>query len=1269
MRSEGKVVQSVWMSLVEVQLLGPLEVEVSGDPIQLPRKKQRALLALLALRPGEPVSIDRLVEDLWGHQAPKAAIGSLQNLVSQLRKALGADVLLTRPSGYALDVAPEGVDLHRFQQLVEEAMQSGAADLRAVKLRQALELWRGPALADLAYEPFAQSEIARLEEMRVAAREELMDAELECGRHGQLVGDLEALVVEHPLRERLRGQLMLALYRAGRQADALEAYRQARETLVEELGIDPSPELQHLEQAILRHDPALDLPRPATQQRPRPVDPDRRKTVTILFTDIVDSTGLGAQMDPEVLRDVMGRFFSAVETAVERHGGIVEKFIGDAAMAAFGIPTLREDDALRAVRAANDLHESIAELNRELEQDRGVSIQVRTGLNTGEVLVADHSSGQAFATGASVSVAVRIQQSALPGEILFGQATHRLVRHAVDAEPVEPLELGSLGRITAFRLLGVGEAIRPLGDAPLIGRADELAWLTAAFAGARVERRSRVVTVLGDAGVGKTRLASEFVSSHEREATTLVGRCVSYGEGATYLPLTEIIGQAAPERQRQAIASLLAGDEHGALIADRLTQLTAQSEDVAETGEVFWAVRRFLEALALERPLVVVLEDVHWAEPALRDLIEYLASWPVDAPLLVLCLARPDLGEQLAGWAEAAKVLALEPLAVEAAGSLISELAGDELTHGEKARIVAVAEGNPLFLEQLHAFVQEVGADALASVPPSVEALLAGRIERLEVEERALLERGAVAGREFTRSALVHLSPPDELAGLDVRLRGFIRRGLIRANRGRDEDAYRFHHVLIRDVTYGGITKEARADLHERYAAWLEQRAKGPEEIVGYHFEQAHRYRSELRPGDPALPALAHRAGRPLAAAGMRAWKRADASATVNLLGRAASLLPGGDPDRTAALCELGVAQRSLGEAAFAEATLTQAIDEATSIRDRPRELRARIELAHVRLYGGGDPAHLVELVDQAAPLFEEVEDERALSRAYRSLGYVRGSMQGRCAEWLEAVERALPYYRRSGWSTSGCVGEIAAAMYYGPTPTPEGVKRCERMLGEATDRLGTAHLLVFVGGFHALAERFDQALDLLDEADEIYRELDDLYGLADNSGRIRGRVQLLAGDPEAAQRAFRESCETFDRVHDTTALASIGSELGKALLAQGRNSEAHDWSLLAESRAPAGDIIAQFSWRALKAKLLAQEGRVEAAEPLALKALEIVEATDALTHRGEVLLDVASVLGAADRHTEAGLRIEQAIGLFERKHNDAAARLARSLLAQEGVV
>ena len=1254
------------MPPVEVRLLGPLEAGVEGRPVELRRKKQRALLALLALRAGEVVSTDRIVDELWGEAPPKAALGSVQNLVSELRKVLGADVLITRAPGYLLDIERAAVDAHRFERLAREARDAPPQE-RAGLLREALKLWRGPALADVELEQSSASEAGRLEELRLAAWEDRLEAEIEVGQHASTAGELESLVAKHPLRERPVGLLMLALYRAGRQAEALEAYRRARERLVDELGIDPSPELQKLEQAILRQDRELDRPE-APRTRVPAVEPDRRKTVTVMFADLVDSTELGARLDPELLRRVLDRYFEVVREAVERHGGVVEKFIGDAAMAVFGIPTVHEDDALRAVRAACELRDSLAEPTAELTGELGIPLQVRVGLDTGEVLVRSTESGESFATGTPVSIAMRLEQAALPGEILVGDATYRLVRHAVEAEAVDPVDLGgALGRASVYRVGGVGEAARPLGRAALVGRRDELAWLQAAFAGVQAERRSRVVTVLGEAGVGKSRLAQEFAASAGERA--LMGRCVSYGEGATFLPLGEIVRQAVPERPRAAIRALLEGDDQAPLVAERVTTLTEQADAAGSTGEVFWAVRRFLEALSRLQPLVVVLEDIHWAEPTLLDLVEYLDSWPAEAPLLVVCLARRELLEERPGWGSRNGVLALEPLGEAEAGVLVAEVAAEGLDQEARAQIVQIAGGNPLFLEHLLAFVDEAGGGALVSVPPTVEALLASRLERLDAGERALLERAAVAGPDFSRGALLTLSPPEELAALDSRLTGLVRRRFVGALRGGDEDTYRFHHVLVRDVAYAGITKEERAELHERFGNWLEQRGETADEIVGYHLEQAHRYRNELQPGVPRGAALAQRAGRVLGAAGLGAWKRADARAAANLLGRAASLLPAGEHERAEILCELGMTLGQLGDSTAAEEAFSEAIDEAAAGRDDASGAWARIELGRARLHRGGDPDELVALVHDATPLFEEAANDRALGRAWRALGYARGSMQGRCADWRDAVERALPYYRRSGWSTAGCLSEIAAALYHGPTAVPAAQERCEQLLIEATDRLGTAHVLAHLAGLHAYDERGDEALRLLDEADAVYQDLRDEYSLANTSGRIRGRVCALAEDHTAAEAAFRSCCETFERFGDAAALASVAADLGGTLYAQGRIDDARHWSAVSERRAPAGDLIAQFFWRSLKAVLLAHDRRLAEAEPLAMQALSLVMQTDGLTHQGDVLLDVATVLTTANRPVEAATRVRQAIDVYDRKQNAASVRNARARLAAAEVV
>ena len=1254
------------MEHVEFRVLGPLEVLVEGRALELNRRKQRSLLALLLLNAGEVVSTDRLVEELWAGKPPKAAIGSLQNLVSDLRKALGREAVRTRQPGYILDVDPACIDLHRFERLVAEAAEGGEAERRSVLLHEALALWRGAPLADLAFEPFAYVEVARLEELRTAAREELVEAELELGRHSQLIGELETLVAENPLRERLRGQLMLALYRSGRQAEALKAFRQARETLVEELGIEPSPDLQRLEQSILRQDEELDLPKLAAAAEP--LVEERRKTVTVLFADIVDSTGLNAALDPEVLRNIMRRYFDTVRTIVERHGGTVEKFIGDAAMAVFGVPQMHEDDALRAVRAANDLREALVGLNDELERGHGLNLQIRTGINTGEVLAGDAAAGQPFATGAAVTLAMRLQQSALPGETLFGEVTHSVLRDAVDSEPVEPIEAGALGHVQAFRLLAVGESagLRPPTASTFIGREAELDALRSEFDAIRDERRSRIFIVLGEAGIGKTRLASEFISSIGEEAQSFTGRCVSYGEGATYLPLAEIVRQIAPERPQTKIASLLEGDEHAPLIAERIAELTGQAEGSAPTGELFWAVRRLFEGLGRRRPLVIVLEDLHWAEPTLIDLVEYLAAWTVDSPLLVLCLARPELREERPGLGVDGNVVRLQPLPAAATDTLVTEIAGAGVAQETRSRIAGIAEGNPLFVEQLLAFLEEAGPEALESVPPSVEALLASRLDRLELEERALLERASVAGREFGRSAVVHLTPPAEIAGADRRLRALVRRGLVHAVRSEreHEDGFRFHHVLIRDVAYSGITKETRGELHERFAAWLEQRDEGAEEIVGYHAEQAHRYQGELRPGDPSLPRLATWAGERLKTAGIRAWKRADAPATVNLLGRATSLLPPG-PERNEGLCELAVALRTSGDIASAERALQQVI-ETTAGQDRRLELRARIELAGIRLLvdAEGEPAAFLELAADATPLFEELGDERSLARTWLRAGYVLGGVFGNNTARADAAARALDHYRRSGWSASACLGELGTALYYGPTPVADAIRRCAELLEEAvTDRACEANLLVFTGGLHSMLGRFEEARELVARARETFEEIGMASPVANLCGAIGGAIEMDAADYRAAEAILRESCSSLEAMHEHALLSSRAAELAEALCALGLFDEAGRWASVSKQHTAADDLDAQTARRAAEAEIKAGKGELDGAEELAREAVALARETDMLNRRGRVSLVLATVLRHQGRMDETLASMEEALRLYERKGNIVGAGKARRLL------
>jgi class 3 adenylate cyclase len=524
---------------------------------------------------------------------------------------------------------------------------------------------------------------------------------------------------------------------------------------------------------------------------------ETRRIVTIVFADVSGSTRLGEELDAEALRRVMKRYFEEMRSILEYHGGTVEKFIGDAVMAAFGIPVAHEDDALRAVRAAVQMRARLTELNEELARERGVTLAVRTGINTGEVVAGDTGEGQFYASGDAVNVAARLEQAASPCEILLGEQTFRLVRDAVSVEALEPLTLkGKSGPIPAYRLLEVFEGAPALArrfDTPFVGRENELARLLSSFERAVSERTPVLVTVLGPAGIGKTRLATELTMRIGDRATVLRGRCLSYGEGVTFWPLQEIL-LSLSERPAEA----------------------PDPEQAISTEETFWAYRKLFEAFAQERPLVLVLEDIHWAQPTLLDLIEHIVAWTKDAPVLVVCLARPEFLDRRPTWP--GEVVELDPLSVNQSHTIVGALA-PTLDPVSRTRATQTAEGNPLFLEQLLALAVEDGRER--ALPRSIQALLAARLDQLEATERDLLERAAVIGKEFWRGALVSLSPPaTEVSALLQRL---VRKRLIRPEHSTfpGEDGFRFGHILIREATYAAIAKETRAELHEAFADWL----------------------------------------------------------------------------------------------------------------------------------------------------------------------------------------------------------------------------------------------------------------------------------------------------------------------------------------------------------------------------------------------------------------------------------------------------------------
>jgi class 3 adenylate cyclase len=691
-----------------------------------------------------------------------------------------------------------------------------------------------------------------------------------------------------------------------------------------------------------------------------PAHQEVRKVVTIVFCDLSGSTSLGERLDPESVRRMVSRYFQAMSDALERHGGTVEKFIGDAVMAVFGVPTLREDDALRAVRAAVEMRTALEELNEELDHRYGVRLRVRTGVNTGEVIAGDPSRGHGFVTGDAVNVAARFEQAAGAGEILIGEHTFELVRDAARVEPVPPLDLkGKSDPVPAFRLVEVADHAVGLDgrlSLPLVGRERELALIRDAFERTVAERTCELVTVVGAAGMGKSRLAKEFADSLQGAATVAVGRCLSYGEGLTFWPLREVVEELAgtddgdsSEEAQAKIARLLPEDDDKATVVERVAGAFGLFDAAAYPTETAWAVRRLLEAVAAEQPLVVLFEDIHWGEPTFLELIKYLAATIAGAPILIVAIARPDLldaNPDFAGGLPGATRMELEPLSGDESRALVEHLIGDAAAAADLSqRIFSAGGGNPLFVEELvrmladelqqkrdqgSSWVDELSA---LSVPPTIHALLAARLDRLDPAERGVVEAAAVVGRSFARGAVLELGRDDDRSELERHLRALVRKDLIQPDGARfaGEETLSFKHMLLRDVAYHGILKEVRADLHERFADWLEraagERASEYEEILGYHLERGYDYLKDLGPVDQRGRDLASRASARLGSSGRRALARGDIPPAVSLLERAVSLLEDDDPARRDLTLKLGIALAETGQLTRADGLLHDRIE------------------------------------------------------------------------------------------------------------------------------------------------------------------------------------------------------------------------------------------------------------------------------------------------------------------------------------------------------
>jgi class 3 adenylate cyclase/tetratricopeptide (TPR) repeat protein len=1023
-----------------------------------------------------------------------------------------------------------------------------------------------------------------------------------------------------------------------------------------------------------------------------------RKTVTVVFSDLIGSTSLGESLDSETLREVLGRYFNAMQAVLERHGGAVEKFIGDAIVAVFGLPKLREDDAQRAVLAAIAMRSALAAVNEELESGWGVTLQVRTGINTGEVVAGDITEGQRLVTGDTVNVAARLEQAAGAGEILLGDLTYRLVRPIVEVEQVEQLALkGKSENVPAYRLLEVREVERAdRGATPLVGRERELEALMEAFEDARTSSRCRLATVLGAPGMGKSRLVDEFVATLGDEISVSRGRCLSHGRGVTFWPIVEIAREAAgivdddtPELARTKIYSLV-GDRD---VADRLASVIGLSSAQFPVEEGFWGVRKFLESLCEPCPLVAVIEDVHWAETTMLDLIEHVLS-AAETPMLLVCSARPEFFEIRPEWdaLEGSVATLLAPLGEDEAALVAKNSLGEAgLDEDVQARIVAAAEGNPLFVEQMLSMLiddgllarengQWVSSSDLAeiTVPPTIQALLAARLDLLGPEERAVIEAASVAGLVFPEDALRELVSP-EIAERIVPLLGSLSRKHLVHREPKivgSDDRFRFDHVLIRDAAYQGMLKRARATLHERFVAWADRvnkdrdRALEFQEILGYHLEQAYRNLEELGPLDVHGRELGAQAAERLSSAGRRAFHRGDMPAAANLLRRAVTLLPEGDPARIELLPDLGEALADIGEFAWAEVFLDEAM--AAPDADSADRVRTRAELVLLWVRGqAGTPERwsdrMVSTAEAAIPIFEKAGDEAGQATAWRLLAWIHGT----CLRYglaADAAEQAVEHARLAGDSRQErrAATQYAIAAVYGPTPVLDAMRHCEEIVARAAgDRRTEGVVRSLLARLRAMRGDFEEARRLYLGARATLEELGRTVVAASTSLDSYG-VEMLAGDYEGAERELRRDHRALTELGEKYLLSTVAGELARVLCAQGRYDDAVPFATEAQEFAAHDDVASQTIWRAARAKVLVRRNRQDEAIALAREAVELIGRTDDYVIRAEALGDLVEVLLAAGRRSEAEVGLTEAVELLDAKGNTAGAKVARELADAE---
>jgi class 3 adenylate cyclase/tetratricopeptide (TPR) repeat protein len=999
-----------------------------------------------------------------------------------------------------------------------------------------------------------------------------------------------------------------------------------------------------------------------------------RKTVSVLFCDAVGSTEIAERLDPETLQHVMQRYFDEMRTVIERHGGTVEKYIGDAVMAVFGVPVLHEDDALRAVRAALEMQAAMGDLNAGLERRFGVSLAIRVGVNTGEVVSAGDADRHGLVAGDQVNLAARLQAVAAPGAVVIGSQTRRLVRDEV--------RLRSLGRVAvrgaarpvhiwqAEAMIARRPAARRVERTPLVGRARELRTLRARFRRCTEAGQGATVTVAGAAGIGKSRLVRELLAGVGDRAHVVIGRCLPYGDGITYRALAEIVDQLAGGDGRDGLERLLAGDPRARQVATSVSAIVGGG-DPGSPNDAGWAVRRLLEACARNHPLVVVFDDVHWAEDPLLDLIEQLSSSIERAPVMVICTCRPELLDRRPSWASAharRSVVTLGPLSAVESERMLRRLAARPPGAQRRDEILGAAEGNPLFLEQ---YVAMRADDPTRGAPPTIQALLAARIDSLPEPERRVIGAAAVEGRSFHVGAVRTLLGHPEPAAIDAALDELVRRELLRpaAAEVPSDRGFRFTHILVRDASYDLLPKAARAEMHEAFAGWLvgvDRRPRELDEIVGYHLERAFRYREQLGRIERASErGLAERAADHLATAGRRALIAGDRHGAATLLRRAAGLRAGDDLGRAAVLIDLGGALREAGKFTEAESTLADALRMAVDGDDRVLGARAQVERLLARLQV--DPEGVARLAARQGKRLEASLEAGADHGGLARLWDLRALLS-----WIRCrAGDAEVCWRRAGAEAqlagderiaSDALGWEASAMDFGPTPTDKGIERCGEIIRLLQhDRWAAALAAHPLAGLHAMRGRPAEALRLLDESNAELAEFGPTVDAA--VSHAEASVGLLGGPLDRAERHLRTGIRELERMGERAVLATTEGYLAQVLLLGGRELAAARCAGRCAALATADDISAQVIWRTVRGRILARRGD-RVGLRLASEAVDLAATTDWVSAHADALLDQSAVHAWLGQDRDAELAARAAGELYRQKGHTVGMRRAAAPLA-----